>query len=52
MKDDLICFCFGYSTEDILKDYHTNGRSTIKEKIEFEKRLGNCQCAVKNPTGR
>ena len=52
MRDDLICFCFEYSTEDIHKDYHANGRSTIMEKIEFEKKLGNCRCAVKNPKGR
>lgn len=49
---DLICYCFGYSKEDIEQDYLNNGRSTIMEKIQMEKKFGNCQCAVKNPKGR
>ncbi|MEW6672305.1 MAG: hypothetical protein AB1427_11420 [Thermodesulfobacteriota bacterium] len=47
-----ICYCFEYSREDILGDITRNGRSLILEKIENEKRLGNCQCARKNPKGR
>ena len=50
--DDLICFCFEYTSEDIRKDYAANGRSLILEKISAEKKFGNCQCAVKNPKGR
>ncbi len=49
--DGLICHCFGYSAEDIRRDYRDNGRSLIMEKIQREKRFGNCQCAVKNPKG-
>jgi hypothetical protein len=49
---DLICYCFGYSGEDIEQDYLNNGRSTIMEKIQMEKKFGNCQCAVENPKGR
>ena len=47
-----VCFCFGYSIEDIQLDYKENGRSTIMEKIQMEKKFGNCQCATKNPKGK
>ena len=47
--NDLICYCFGYSADDILKDYLENGKSTIMEKIQMEKKYGNCQCVTKNP---
>ena len=49
---ELICYCFDYSREDIIRDLLENGRSLILEKIESEKRLGSCRCALKNPTGR
>ncbi|RLB80185.1 MAG: BFD-like (2Fe-2S) protein [Deltaproteobacteria bacterium] len=48
---DLICYCFDYSIEDIELDFQKNGRSTILEKIKMEKKLGNCQCSIKNPKG-
>lgn len=47
-----MCYCFGYSADDIEQDFLTNGISTIMEKIQVEKKFGNCQCAVKNPKGR
>jgi hypothetical protein len=50
--NDLICFCFGYSVDDIQKDYQDNGKSTIMEKIQEEKKFGNCQCGIKNPKGK
>jgi len=46
---DLVCYCFEYSRIDIEDDLRRNGRSLIMEKIQAEKKLGNCQCAVKNP---
>jgi hypothetical protein len=49
---DLICYCFGYTAQDILKDFEQNRRSLIMEKIIEEKRLGGCDCANKNPKGR
>jgi len=49
---ETICYCFGYSTEDIRKDFSKNGHSTIMERIRNEKELGGCHCAVKNPKGR
>ena len=52
MIKDLICYCYEYTAQDIRQDYLENSRSTIMQKIQAEKQLGNCQCAVKNPKGR
>lgn len=49
---ELICYCFGYSADDIERDIRNNGRSTILERIMNEKRAGGCQCMEKNPKGR
>jgi hypothetical protein len=49
---NLVCYCFRYSIEDIQRDYLENDRSTIMEKIQMEKKFGNCQCATKNPKGK
>ena len=49
----LICYCYGYTDEDIIKDLvDHDGKSTILERIKAEKKAGNCQCDVKNPKGR
>ncbi|ACS79173.1 hypothetical protein [Maridesulfovibrio salexigens] len=48
----LICHCFGYTSDDIQKDVLKNGRSTIFERILNEKKSGECRCADKNPNGR
>ncbi len=34
MENDLICFCYNYTAEDIRQDYQKNGRSVILEKIQ------------------
>lgn len=49
---ETIRYCFGYSAEDIRKDFFKNGRSTIMERIRNEKKAGACDCATKNPKGR
>lgn len=51
-SQELICFCFNYTRGDLEQDLLANGRSLILEKIAAEKKLGSCQCAVKNPKGR
>ena len=48
----MICFCFGYTAEDIRQDYLRHGTSRIMHKIRTEKSFGNCQCAAKNPKGK
>ena len=50
--DNLICYCFGYSGEDIRQDFIRNGRSLIMEKIKVEKKSGGCLCATLNPKGQ
>lgn len=47
-----ICYCFEYTRQDIEDDFNINGRSLIAEKIQTEKKFGNCQCKEKNPKGR
>jgi hypothetical protein len=47
-----ICYCFGFSEEDIRADVSTHGRSTIMAKIMAEKKAGVCRCAETNPAGR
>jgi len=49
---DLVCHCFGYTAQDILRDVEEHGRSLIMEKIMEEKKSGGCDCANKNPKGR
>ena len=50
--NDLVCYCFEYTKKDIEKDYLNNGRSTIFERIIFDKKAGQCDCTQKNPKGR
>ena len=52
MKSDLICYCFGYTAEDIRADLAANGFSTIMARIMKEKKNGGCNCASSNPKGR
>jgi len=52
MPLELICYCFEYTAEDIRADYKAHSHSTILERIKAEKKLGNCQCGIKNPKGR
>ena len=52
MANDLICYCFKYTSDDIRQDFFENGKSLIMEKIIAEKQLGGCHCATKNPKGR
>lgn len=52
MPKDLICYCFKYNELDIEKDILENRKSTIEERIKFEKKAGACECEVKNPLGK
>ncbi len=51
LGSEIICYCFNHTRTDIERDYRENGRSRILEKIIEAKRLGACQCTVKNPKG-
>lgn len=51
--DRTICYCFGYTEEDIRNDVRNNGgTSLILERILAEKRKGTCRCAAVHPEGR
>ena len=50
--DNLICYCFGYTEDDIKEDFLKNGHSLIQKKIQSEKKFGSCECATKNPKGK
>jgi len=50
--EKFVCYCFGYTASDIARDVIVNGKSTIMDRIISEKRVGGCQCATKNPSGR
>jgi hypothetical protein len=48
-----ICYCFGYSDEDILNDVLANkGVSTILERIAKEKKKDGCNCGATHPLRR
>jgi cation transport ATPase len=51
-KKDLVCYCFGFTKQDIEQDLVKNGRSLIMEKIMAEKKTGGCDCKNLNPKGR
>jgi hypothetical protein len=49
---ELVCYCFGYTREDIENDVRQHGgESLILERIMAEKKKGGCQCNLKNPKG-
>jgi hypothetical protein len=53
MEKKLICYCFGYSEEDIVRDVlENNGTSLIMERIQNEKKKGTCNCKFNHPEGR
>jgi hypothetical protein len=53
MVKNLICYCCGYSEEDIIRDVIENrGASSILEKILNEKKKGACNCKCNHPEGR
>ena len=53
MEKKLICYCFGYSEEDIIRDVQENkGTSSIMERILHEKKKGTCNCKFNHPEGR
>jgi hypothetical protein len=53
MDRKLICYCFGYSEEDIIRDVlEAGGTSSILERILNEKKKGACNCKFNHPEGR
>lgn len=51
--NELICYCFNYSEEDIEQDVRkNNGHSAILEKVRAAKEAGACRCFETNPKGK
>ena len=46
-----LCYCFGFTTEDIRRDLATSGKTEIPGIIAKEVRAGHCACEVRNPQG-
>ena len=47
-----VCYCFGFSRQDIWGEIRSTGKSTVAERITREVKAGNCACEVKNPSGK
>lgn len=47
-----VCYCFGFTRQDIGDEIRETGKSTVAERISAEVKAGNCACEVKNPSGK
>jgi hypothetical protein len=47
-----ICYCFGFTRQDIWDEMRSTGKSTVAERIKAEVEAGHCACEVKNPSGK
>ncbi len=51
-RNDLVCYCFLYSRQDIEDELRASGDTTIFDRITAEVKAGNCACEVRNPSGK
>ncbi len=47
-----VCYCFDISERQIREEMERTGKSTASERIRKEVEAGNCECEIKNPSGR
>lgn len=47
-----VCYCFGYTDENIADEIEETGDSTVAEWISERVQAEECACEYKNPTGR
>lgn len=47
-----VCYCFTRTKKMILDQIKNTGTSTVVEEITARVRAGECQCEIKNPSGR
>jgi hypothetical protein len=47
-----ICYCFGFTRQDIWDEICSTGKSTAAERITAEVEAGRCACEVRNPSGK
>jgi hypothetical protein len=47
-----ICYCFGFTRQDIWDEICSTGKSTVAKRIKAEVEADRCACKVKNPSGK
>src|SRR5260370_32310610 len=47
-----VCYCFGFTRKDIENEIAETGLSTVADRIKTEVNAGNCDCEVRNPSGK
>jgi hypothetical protein len=47
-----VCYCFEFTAAQIAEDVREHGRSTIRDHIQEQVRVGRCRCETTNPAGR
>ena len=47
-----VCYCFGFTRQDIWDEIRSTGKSTVAKRIRAEVEEGRCACEVKNPSGQ
>ena len=47
-----MCYCFGFTRQDIWDEIRSSGKSTVAKRITAEVEAGRCACEVKNPSGK
>ena len=47
-----VCYCFGFTRQDIWDEIGSTGKSTVAERIKAEVEAGHCACEVKSPSGK
>jgi hypothetical protein len=47
-----ICYCFGFTRQEIWDELRVSGKPTIAERISAEVEAGRCACDLKNPAGK
>jgi hypothetical protein len=47
-----ICYCFGFTRQDIWDEIGSTGKSTLAKRITAEVEAGRCACEVRNPSGK
>jgi len=48
----LMCYCFGFTRQDICDEMRSTGKSTVAKRITAEVEAGRCACEMKNPSGK
>jgi hypothetical protein len=49
--DVKVCYCFGYTRQDVLSELQNTGKSSVLEDIKFKMKDPGCFCEKSNPQG-